>query len=74
MATNATNQMRRTLATTARARTHAIQTITYTWINAKSTALRIVEFTAKNVMSQMRRTLATAASAHTHAILIITST
>ena len=74
MATNATKQMRRTLATTARVHTHASQIITSTWINAKSTALRIVEFTARSVMSQMRRTLATAANAHTHAILIITYT
>ena len=74
MATNATHQTRRTLATTARARTHASQIITYTWINASSTALRIVAITVKDVMLQMRRTLATAALAHTHAILIITST
>lgn len=74
MATNATHQTRQTLATTARARTHASQIITYTWINASSTALRIVASTVKDVMLQMRRTLATAASAYTHAILIITST
>ena len=74
MATNATKQTRRTLATTARARTHASQIITYTWINASSTALRIVAITVKDVMLQMRRTLATAALAHTHAILIITYT
>lgn len=74
MATNATHQTRRTLATMPLARTHAIQIITYTWINAKSTALKIVANTAKNAMSQMRRTLATAANAHTHAILIITYT
>ena len=74
MATNATHQTRRTLATMPLARTHASQIITYTWINASPTALRIVASTVKDVMLQMRRTLATAALAHTHAILIITST